>query len=66
MKKDYKAEVEYLLNIIKSRCGLSDLSLLDVACGRGMHLKYLREYFGSEGRHPSETGLHIEKRIPSR
>ena len=47
--KDYRKEVEYLLGLVKSRGIGKRASLLDVACGTGGHLLYLRKDFDAEG-----------------
>ena len=47
--KDYKQEVEYLLNTVKSYGDFSNKELLDVACGTGEHLRYLKNHFHAEG-----------------
>jgi SAM-dependent methyltransferase len=46
--KDYPAEIERLLPIIRERAPEAR-SLLDVACGTGKHLELLREDFRVEG-----------------
>src|ERR687892_45459 len=46
--KDYPAEVERLVSIIRERSPQAR-SLLDVACGTGKHLELLRELFRVEG-----------------
>jgi SAM-dependent methyltransferase len=46
--KDYRAESEKLRQIVAARRPEAR-SLLDVACGTGSHLVYLREWFAVEG-----------------
>lgn len=46
--KDYPAEVERLVSIIRERSPQAR-SLLDVACGTGKHLELLQELFRVEG-----------------
>jgi SAM-dependent methyltransferase len=47
--KDYQQEAELLLGIIRANGGREGNSLLDIACGTGLHLEYLRERFAAEG-----------------
>ncbi|OGO16314.1 MAG: hypothetical protein A2Z14_12290 [Chloroflexi bacterium RBG_16_48_8] len=48
-QKDYRAEVNKLLAIIrKNHLSVSE-RLLDVACGTGQHIQYLKEHFDVEG-----------------
>lgn len=57
--KDYPAEVAKLLTIRSSG------RLLDVACGTGAHLAYLREHFEVEGLDLSPAQLtHAAQRLP--
>lgn len=46
--KDYRADVDRLLTIIRERAP-DARSLLDVACGTGKHLELFREHFRVEG-----------------
>ena len=46
--KDYRAEVDTLLTIIRDRAPAAR-TLLDVACGTGKHLELLREHYEVEG-----------------
>lgn len=52
--KDYKAETEMLRGIIAEYAPNAGRTLLDVACGTGIHAKLLGEYF-------SVTGLDLDK-----
>jgi SAM-dependent methyltransferase len=47
--KDYRAEVDRLLDLIGFSASEQRLSLLDVACGTGQHLAYLKTYFDCHG-----------------
>lgn len=46
--KDYAAAVEKLRMLIQQACPHAS-SLLDVACGTGKHVEYLRNYYSVEG-----------------
>ncbi|MCK5131592.1 MAG: class I SAM-dependent methyltransferase [Candidatus Sabulitectum sp.] len=48
--KDYSREVEFIAKIIRKCQGDGEISLLDVACGTGVHIKHFRDhYFEAEG-----------------
>jgi ubiquinone/menaquinone biosynthesis C-methylase UbiE len=47
--KDYQAESRKLHDIIRQYKQSAGDTLLDVACGTGQHLQYLREYYTVEG-----------------
>lgn len=47
--KDYRAEVQRLVTIIRKNLRSGGNRLLDVACGTGHHLTYLKEKFEVEG-----------------
>ena len=62
--KDYGAEAEYLVEVIRRRHPTAR-SLLDVACGTGRHLEYLREEFEVEGLDVNPGFLEIAgRRLP--
>jgi ubiquinone/menaquinone biosynthesis C-methylase UbiE len=48
-QKDYQSEVEKLMAFIGERRPSNSNRLLDVACGTGHHIQYLKEHFGVEG-----------------
>src|SRR5437870_7577059 len=47
--KDYAAEAEKVRLVIDAANNSSGNRLLDVACGTGQHLHYLKEHFEAEG-----------------
>jgi SAM-dependent methyltransferase len=47
--KDYQAEAERLLPIFKDHLRSGGTHLLDVACGTGRHLEYLKDRYDVEG-----------------
>ncbi len=47
--KDYKAESQNLTNFILENLTSSGKNLLDVACGTGQHIQYLKEHYTVEG-----------------
>jgi len=47
--KDYRKEAEYLQSVLHTRITDRKPTLLDVACGTGNHLLYLRKHFEVEG-----------------
>lgn len=57
--KDYEAEVERLLPIIRKHLRSGGDCLLDVACGTGRHCEYLNDHFAVEGLDISEELLKI-------
>jgi SAM-dependent methyltransferase len=54
--KDYKLESKRLLELIRRHKKSKGRSLLDVACGTGRHISYLKSYFDVEG-------LDVERRL---
>ena len=46
--KDYRAEVQRLQTLTGENCKSEGNSLLDVACGTGLHIEYLKEHFDVE------------------
>ncbi len=47
--KDYPAEVQRLVDVIGENLRSEGKRLLDVACGTGHHVEYLKEHFDVEG-----------------
>ena len=47
--KNYQAEVQKLLPFIQTHLQASGRRLLDVACGTGGHIQYLKQSFDTEG-----------------
>ena len=59
--KDYRGEVRRLIEFI-NECGpASGKSLLDVACGTGLHIQYLKEHFYVEGLDICEELLEVAR-----
>ena len=62
--KDYAGETDYLVEVIR-RHAPTARSLLDVACGTGRHLEYLRREFEVEGLDVNPRFLDIARhRLP--
>ena len=62
--KDYRAEAAVVAETIR-RLSPSATSLLDVACGTGMHLEHLRQTFQAEGLELEEEMRQVaEARLP--
>jgi len=59
--KDYQSEVARLVGIIHQNLGSHDNRLLDVACGTGLHIQYLKEHFQVEGLDLSPELLEIAR-----
>jgi ubiquinone/menaquinone biosynthesis C-methylase UbiE len=65
--KDYKSDVVQLHEVVteKARLGRPAATLLDVACGTGMHLAYLQDFFEAEGLDLDQGMLNIAgERLP--
>ncbi len=66
MGKDYASEAAVLRRIIDQRCRSGGKALLDVGCGTGKHIEYLREHYDCEGLDIERTMLDIARnRNPS-
>jgi SAM-dependent methyltransferase len=62
--KDYAEEAATLERVVRDR-NPSARTLLDVACGTGKHLEYLRTAFACEGMDIDEGLLHVARdRVP--
>jgi len=48
-EKDYHAEVNQLLDLIREHGPTNGDRLLDIACGTGHHIQYLKDHFTVEG-----------------
>lgn len=59
--KDYSAEVEQLVAIIRTHLRSSGNRLLDVACGTGKHIEHLKAHFDVEGLDINEELLDIAR-----
>jgi SAM-dependent methyltransferase len=59
--KDYKAEAERLMAIFKAHQRSEGTCLLDVACGTGRHLEYLKDRYDVEGLDLSPELLAIAR-----
>lgn len=65
--KDYRREAERLYSIVENLRRSGGWSLLDVACGTGLHAEYLSDWYLVEGLDISEAQLAIaRKRLPKR
>jgi SAM-dependent methyltransferase len=63
--KDYAAEAEAVAALVREHKRSQGSRLLDLACGTGGHLEYLRDRFDAEGLDLSEGMLAIaRKRLP--
>jgi SAM-dependent methyltransferase len=62
--KDYRGEAEKVHQIVSAR-NPDARSLLDVACGTGAHLRYLRDWYEIEGLDLNEDLLRVAtRRLP--
>lgn len=59
--KDYPAEVERLVAIVRQNLRSGGHRLLDVACGTGQHVEYLKAHFEVEGLDINEELLDIAR-----
>ncbi|MFC1851695.1 methyltransferase domain-containing protein [candidate division CSSED10-310 bacterium] len=59
--KDYQAEVEKLTAIICRFLGPEKNRLLDIGCGTGQHIRYLRQHFQVEGLDVSADMVRIAR-----
>ncbi len=48
-EKDYAGEVQRLASLLRVEPESKLLTLLDVACGTGLHIEHLRKHFHVEG-----------------
>jgi len=64
-KKDYAGEVQRLISLLDVQSESNQLTLLDVACGTGLHLEHLAKHFRVEGLDICPELLEIARgRIP--
>lgn len=64
--KDYKREAQRLRLLIEEHAQRPTATLLDVACGTGLHLTYLKEHYAVEGLDLDPEMLHLaQQRHPS-
>jgi SAM-dependent methyltransferase len=59
--KDYEAETQSLLALLRQYARIEGGALLDVACGTGCHIEYLKEHFLVEGLDISEDLLGMAR-----
>jgi len=59
--KDYQAETQRLVAIIREHVRSGGNRLLDVACGTGQHIELLKEHFAVEGLDISEAFLELAR-----
>jgi ubiquinone/menaquinone biosynthesis C-methylase UbiE len=60
-QKDYRAETRQLTQIIHENFQSEGNRLLDVACGTGLHIQYLKEQFEVEGLDINQEFLEIAR-----
>ncbi len=60
--KDYESEAERLRAMIQARVPSPEVTLLDVACGTGLHLQYLKKQYAVEGLDLDPNMLEIARR----
>jgi len=59
--KDYQGEAQRLIALIRENLCSEGNHLLDVACGTGHHIEYLKEHFAVEGLDISEELLEVAR-----
>lgn len=59
--KDYRAEVQHLMAVIHENLRSGGRRLLDVACGTGHHIEYLKKHFEVEGLDISSELLELAR-----
>ena len=59
--KNYEEEAAYLLKIARQNCDADEIVWLDVACGTGAHIKYLKKQVSIEGLDRSKSMLEIAR-----
>jgi ubiquinone/menaquinone biosynthesis C-methylase UbiE len=59
--KDYRAEVQHFTAIVRENLRSGGNRLLDVACGTGRHIEYLKENFDVEGLDICQELLEIAR-----
>ena len=59
--KDYQGEAQRLVAVIRENLCSKGNQLLDVACGTGHHIEYLKEHFAVEGLDISEELLEVAR-----
>ena len=65
-KKDYRRESEQLHRLIEHHQRSPGRTLLDVACGTGLHDQFLRQWYDVEGLDASEAQLAVARqRLPT-
>jgi len=65
-RKDYRRESEQLHRLIEHHQRSPGRSLLDVACGTGLHDQFLRQWYDVEGLDASEAQLAVARqRLPT-
>lgn len=60
--KDYAGEADQLRDLIQERLTKPSLTLLDVACGTGLHIDQLKAYFNVQGLDICEELLEIARK----
>ena len=60
--KDYEADAQSVHELVKANLKSGGNTLLDVACGTGIHLNYLKNYFDCEGLDLDEKMLEAAKK----